>query len=186
VEQFRAQAENLLAQLNASLQTWRVLCVTADIASERIWSDYAQNHRGVALRIVAASAKDSKFELFRPIEYLETRSPLYRDTLEFMEGYFFVDREARTTEMIRRIIYSKTLQWQHEKEYRLAIPIGQEEEDWNTLLYHPEEITELYLGLAITDEDKTEIIGAAKAINPEIAVFQACRAPDQSITFDAP
>jgi len=45
VEQFRAQAENLLAQLNASLQTWRVLCVTADIASERIWSDYAQNHR---------------------------------------------------------------------------------------------------------------------------------------------
>jgi len=49
----------------------------------------------------------------------------------------------------------------------------------------PEEITELYLGLAITDEDKSEIIGAAKAINPEIAVFQACRAPDQSITFHA-
>lgn len=185
VEQFRAKAEDLLTQLNASLQTWRVFCVTSDITSERMWSEYAQNHRGTALRIVGASAKDSKFQLFRPVEYLEKRPPLYRDTLDFMEGYFFTDPQVRTTEMIRRIIYSKTLQWQHEKEYRLAVPIGQEEEDWNTLLYHPEEITELYLGYAITDEDKTEIIGAAKAINLEIAVFQSRKAPGQAITFDA-
>jgi hypothetical protein len=185
VERFRAQSQDLLAQLNSSLQTWRVLCVTTDIASERMWSEYAQNHRGAALRITAATAKDSRFQLFRPVEYLEARPPLYRETLDFMEGYFFVDQEARTTEMIRRIIYSKTLQWQHEKEYRLAIPTRQHEEDWNTLLYQPEEIAELYLGMAMTDQDKTEIIGAAKAINPEIEVFQTCRASDQSITFNA-
>jgi hypothetical protein len=185
VEQFRAQAVALLAQLNASLQTWRVLCATTDIASERMWDEYADHHRGIALRIKPATARDSKFGLFRPVEYLKTRAPLYRDTLEFSEGHFFVDLEARTTEMIRRIIYSKTLRWQHEKEYRLAIPLGQGEPDWNTLPYHPEEVTELYLGPAIADDEKAEIIRAAKDINPEIAVFWPCRAADQSIAFNA-
>jgi hypothetical protein len=183
VDKFRARAENLLAQINADLQTWRVLCVTTDISSDRMWSEYAQDHQGIALRIVPAVKKASKFQLFRPVEYLVARAPLYRSTLDFMEGHFFENLEVRTTETIRRIIYSKTLRWQHEKEYRLAIPLRPGEE-WNTLLYHPEEITELRLGLATTDEDKVEIVRAARAINPEIATFQAYRAPDQSIAFN--
>ena len=48
-----------------------------------------------------------------------------------------------------KVIYAKTLKWQHESEYRLAIPLGEDEEPYDTLLYHPEEITEIYLGLAI-------------------------------------
>ena len=62
--------------------------------------------------------------------------------------------------MLEKIIYAKTLEWEHESEYRLAILLRQGEV-WNTLAYHPEEITELYLGLTMTKENKEEIIATA-------------------------
>lgn len=37
--------------------------------------------------------------------------------------------------------------------------------------YHPEEITELYVGCKMPDESKSEIVALAKAVNPEIGIF---------------
>jgi DUF2971 family protein len=140
-----------------------------------MWSDYAEKHKGIALRIEPNLAKNSKFQLFRAVEYHVARPPLYEDTLEFMASGLFGDQEAGRKATLDEIVYSKTLHWQHEGEYRLAIPLRKGEPPWNTLKYHPEEITELYLGLAMTNEDKDDIVAKAKALNPEIAIFQmAC------------
>lgn len=84
--------------------------------------------------------------------------------------------------MLEKIVYAKTLEWEHESEYRLAIPLHQGE-DWIALPYHPEEITELYLGLIMTKQNKDEIIGKAKAVNPNIAIFQTSRGANQTLTF---
>jgi hypothetical protein len=121
--------------------------------------------------------------LLRAVEYFEKRPSLYKDTLDFSEGYFFVDPEVRTKDMLQRIIYSKTLQWQHEKEWRLAIPLRQGEDEWNTQPYRPEEITELYLGLEMADKDREDVIRNARAINPNIDVIQMSRGPNQALTF---
>lgn len=182
VEGFRTRADALLAELNRSLQTWRVFCATTDIASELMWEQYAQNHQGIALRIVPSRSKDSKFQLFRAVEYFEKRPPLYKDSLDFSEGHFFVDPVTQTNAMLERIIYSKTLQWKHEKEYRLAIPLRQGE-DWNTLAYHPEEIAELYLGSAMTAEVREDVIRRAKVINPNIGIIQMFRGANEALTF---
>jgi hypothetical protein len=81
-------------------------------------------------------------------------------------------------------IYSKTLKWHHESEYRLAIPLGQNEEPDETLSYHLEEITEMYLGLAMDPQDREEIIAKARLVNPHIAIFQAKRDVKGAIAFD--
>jgi len=47
------------------------LCVTTHKDSEKMWSGYAENHKGIALRIEANVAKDSKFQLFRKVTYRE-------------------------------------------------------------------------------------------------------------------
>jgi hypothetical protein len=49
------------------------------------------------------------------------RPPLQEDTLEFIAGSLFGDQEARLKAMIERIVYAKTLKWEHQSEYRLAI-----------------------------------------------------------------
>lgn len=69
------------------------------------------------------------------------------------------------------IIYSKTLPWAYEREYRLAIVLGHGERDWNLIPYHPEEVSELRLGASATDEFTVEIAALAKARNPVIKIF---------------
>jgi Protein of unknown function (DUF2971) len=184
VEQMRERSEAHVKEINALMQDWRVFCVSVHNDSERMWMEYAQGHTGIALRIEPSIAKDSKFKLFRAVAYGPKRPPLYDETLDFLEGGLFGDQQKRAKDILMKIIYAKTSAWEHEGEYRLAIPLPPRE-DWNTLAYHPEEITELYLGLAMTDEDKKEILGKAKALNPNIAVFQVGRGPRDMLVFRA-
>lgn len=184
VEYQRELAQMHIAEINEFMQGYRVLCVTTHIDSDRMWTEYAEKHKGVALRIQSNLAKDSKFQLFRPVIYREKRPPLYEDTLEFSGGALFGDHEARIKEIVERIIYTKTLDWQHECEYRLAIPVRKSEAPWNTLPYHPEEITELYLGLEMEKSDMEDIVGKARAVNRDIAVFRAKRNGGGKLVFD--
>jgi hypothetical protein len=183
VEHMRARSQGHVKEINDFMQGYRVLCVSTDNRSDSMWWSYAQQHQGIALRIEPSIEKDSKFQLFRPVVYRASRPPLYDDTLDFLEGCLFGDQDLRRRAMLEKIVYAKTLQWQQESEYRLVIPV-REGEDWNTLPYHPEEITELYLGLAMTSRNKNEIVLKAKEINPSISVFQAYRGPDISLTFE--
>jgi hypothetical protein len=119
VEHMRERAQIYIKEINDFMQGWRVLCVTTNKDSEKMWSEYAENHEGVVLRIEPNIAKDSKFQRFQPVIYRERRPPLYDDTMEFLAGGLFGDLEARTRAVMDKIIYAKTLKWQHECEYRL-------------------------------------------------------------------
>jgi hypothetical protein len=89
VEYHRDRAQAHIAEINDFMQGYRVLCVSTHKDSERMWTEYAERHRGVSLRIQQNLAKDSKFQLFRPVVYREKRPPLYEDTLEFIAGALF-------------------------------------------------------------------------------------------------
>lgn len=184
VEYHRDTAQAYIAEINDFMQGYRVLCVSTHKDSERMWTEYAEKRKGVSLRIQPNLAKDSKFQLFRPVIYREKRPPLYEDTLEFIAGALFGDDEARIKEIVERIIHTKTLDWQHEGEYRLAIPIRKDEEPWITLPYHPEEITELYLGLEMEKSDIEDIVGKARDVNPDIAIYRANRNGGGKLVFD--
>jgi hypothetical protein len=184
VEHMRERAKVHVKEINEHMQGWRILCVTTNKDSQRMWSEYAEGHKGVVLRIEPNVAKDSKFQLFKPVIYREKRPPLYDDTMEFIAGGLFGNLEARVRSIMEKIIYAKTLKWQHECEYRLAIPLGKDEKPYDTLAYHPEEITEMYLGVAMDEKDKHEIIAMAKAVNPAIAIYQARLVAENEIAFD--
>lgn len=184
VEHMRARAQEHIKDINDFMQRWRVLCVTTIKESERMWSEYAENHKGIVVRIEPNVAKDSKFRRFQPVIYRDRRPALYDDPTEFIVGALFGDLEARIHAIMEKIIYSKTLKWQHESEYRLAIPLGKNEKPYDTLSYHPEEITEMYLGHAMGPKDREMIVAKARTINRDIAIFQAkCRAAG-AIAFD--
>lgn len=173
IEYYREKAKAHVAEINQFMQGYRVLCVSTHLDSERMWDEYAEQHKGIALRIQPNLAKDSKFQLFRPVAYQEKRPSLYEDTQEFIVESLFGDHEARIKKSIDQIIYTKSMEWQHEREYRLAIPLRQDEAPWDTLPYHSEEITELYLGQEMEGSDKSEIVEMARIINSTISIFQA-------------
>jgi hypothetical protein len=184
VEHMRERAKAHVEEINTIMQDWRVLCVSANKDSDRMWSEYAEDHKGIVLRIEPNIEKDSKFQLFRPVIYRDKRPPLYEETMEHLANGWFADQQARTRGIMEKIIYSKTLKWQHECEYRLAIPLRQNEAPWDTLPYHPEEITEMYLGSALQLKDWGEIVRKARAVNQGVAIFQTKRCSTGAMTFD--
>lgn len=111
-------------------------------------------------------------EAAEQLGYREARPSLYESAARFQEDSLFADHNAMMKELLYKIIYSKTLDWEYESEYRLAIPLGHGEKDWNALAYHPNEIAELYLGAKMSTESKAEIVGLAQAVNPHIKIFE--------------
>jgi hypothetical protein len=184
IDHMRSISEEVIQQINAMMQATRILCVTTQINSEKMWTQYAENHEGIALRIEPGLEKDSKFQRFRPVSYREKRPPLFESADEFIAGAFWGNREARLREKNDKIICTKTLNWAHEREYRSAIPLRKNEESWDTVPYHPEEITELYLGLEMEEANAGRVISMALAINPKIAIYKVKRTPDGILGFD--
>lgn len=172
LEEMQRRNSNFVAEINAFMQSYRILCVSTLNDSQKMWERYAEDHQGIVLRILPNVAKDSKYQLFRPVVYREKRPSLYESVATFHEQSLFGDQDARMKESMNTIIYSKTLEWDYENEYRLAVPLGYGEKDWDTLLYHPEEISELYLGQKVTNESKAEFVSLAQAINPAIKIFE--------------
>ena len=84
----------------------------------------------------------------------------------------------------RELNYINPLNWAHEREYRLAIPLRKNEEPWNTDPYHPEEIAELYLGLEMEEGNVGRVISMAIATNPKITIYKVKRTPDGIFGFD--
>ncbi|WP_316219265.1 DUF2971 domain-containing protein [Bradyrhizobium sp. SZCCHNR2026] len=182
---WKTRSEAFVNETNAFMQNYRVFCVTTDKASERMWKEYAQDNHGIALRITPSVEKDSKYLKFAPVTYQEKRPPIFARTVDFAAESLFGNQTERARAVLEGIIYTKTNAYAFENEYRLAVPLGKGEEDYRTQPFHPEEITELYLGAAMTDADKQEFVATAKALNPHVAVFQAKRLKNGAIEFDA-
>lgn len=171
VEAMRLRSERFVAEINEHMQGYRILCVTPELKSARMWEEYADNGQGIALRIEGNLEKDSKFQLFRPVSYADQRPALYENTEQFVEDGLFGDREKVYAEILEKIIYTKTREWEHEQEYRLSVPLRVGEEPWETLPYHPEEVTELHIGPDMPERDRQEIVHLAKNRNPNIKIF---------------
>jgi hypothetical protein len=163
---------DFVADINLRMQDWRILCVSTLNDSEKMWVRYSEDHQGIALRIVPNLEKDSKYQMFGPVIYREARPSLYESASQFQEDSLFADQQAKIKELLNRIIFSKTIEWQYESEYRLAIPLGHGERDWNTLPFHPDEISELYLGAKMTTQSKAEIVDLARFVNQNIKIFE--------------
>jgi hypothetical protein len=140
----------------------------------RMWCRYAQAHEGIVLRIEPNLQKDSNLTQFRAVKYQEKRPPLYDDPVSYLEGALFEDQNERAKLLLDKVVYAKTFEWEYEHEQRLAIPIV-DGKDWTVMPYYPEEIAELYLGAKMNDDTKRQIVTLAKAVNPEITIFQAVK-----------
>jgi hypothetical protein len=175
LEGLKNRNANYIAEINLFMQGFRILCVSTLNTSEKMWERYADNHGGVVLRILPNVAKDSKYQRFQPVAYREQRPPLYTSAAAFQEESLFGDQNARIKEAMDAIIYSKTLEWEYESEYRLAIPLGHGERDWTTMPYHPEELSEIHIGANAQPVFREQIILLAKSVHPQIQIFQISR-----------
>jgi hypothetical protein len=182
VDRLRGVSEDTMREVNEHLQGYRVLCLTKNNNSEKMWEQYAESHQGIVLKVVPNHAKDSKFSLLKEVRYVDERPPLFPSSLAFIEDSLFGNQDQNNKRYIDTVIYTKTKEYDYECEYRLAIPHFPHE-NWNTLPYHGEEIAELYLGVNTSEMNKEKFTGLVRTINPAAKLFQTIRNTAEELEF---
>ncbi len=113
--------------------------------------------------------------------YREKRPALYDDTMEFLAGGLFGDLRPDSchhgeADCTKRSVEPVCIE--------LAIPLEGMEKPYNTMSYHPEEVTEVYLVSQSCRKTKADIVAKAMSVNPDIAIFQVGRDAKDVIVFN--
>jgi hypothetical protein len=108
--------------IQSSMNTFGVFCSTKNHDSLLMWAHYAQAHKGVVLRFLPDKSKDSFFLASRPVKYSKERPLFYRNAAEFIQHSLCMTLFDSTKDIMERLTYTKSTEWEYEKEYRLVIP----------------------------------------------------------------
>ena len=99
-----------------------ILCQSAVGDSLLMWTYYAQNHKGVALRFKPLVELDSVWLVAKPVRYSRTMPRLHDEgsLSDILAGVLRTDENH----LRHRTFYTKAIEWAHEQEWRLCNEAG--------------------------------------------------------------
>jgi hypothetical protein len=178
LQSLKAAGDTLLATLKDSMSRYGVLCLAARNDSVLMWSHYAQHHEGAVLEFSPDVARDSALLASRPVQYQLQRPLVYRTPGDLVRRALLMSSEQSANEIVGELIYTKSVEWEYEHEYRLAIPNFVAAGAKSALLeFWPSELVAVYLGCRIKEADKQELKAAAQSLNTKVEVYEARVAP---------
>jgi hypothetical protein len=163
-----------VATIQGQFRTYGIFCTATNKDSLLMWSHYADHHRGVVLELQPNLEKDSALLASRPVHYSNERPLMYRSARDMVERALFMSAEDVANALLRSLIYTKSLEWEYEGEFRLAIPrfVPQGASAAYLDLY-PDELSRVYFGCRVTDEQRRELEGLARTLNPNVRFSRA-------------
>jgi hypothetical protein len=168
-------------QLREHFGTYKILCLSERNDSLLMWSHYADQHRGIVCRLACLEETDSSWSVAKPINYTE-KMPRFVNQQE-LRDLITGQADLRRESIAERTIFSKAMDWQYEKEWRVYIPTKTMNDEF--LNFHTNELTAVYFGCRIADIDREEIAKLARSINPAVRLFAAAKARrDFAIEFE--
>jgi len=157
-----------LTELQKSLNDFGILCFSETNDSLLMWAHYAEKHKGAVLGFRPNMELDSCFKLFKAVNYSQQRPVFLKNPSEFF------DLKKNFKDRFEEVIFTKSKEWEYEKECRLFIPdIIKDGIDFYDLRFHSDELVSIHLGCKMKDDDKREIIDGAKILNGGVKIFEA-------------
>ena len=104
-----------------------ILCLTTEINSLSMWDRYADQSEGIVIEFQASKKRDNIFLLPKPIQYIDDYPKLYKSFSEKFNRVIYdvatrQDPAVVLDKMCHKFYYTKTTQWQEEKEWRILMP----------------------------------------------------------------
>ncbi len=173
LDHLEAQQRSIVSIIQNQLKRAGVFCCTTDNANLLMWAHYADHHHGAVIEFMPSFRKDSVFLASKPVMYSDVRPLLYRTPKDFIQHSLFMTVEESTKVHIDRLVYTKSRDWQYEKEYRLYVPFEiKKDERFSFIKYHAEELTAIYFGCRMSEDEKKATANLAKVINPHVNLFE--------------
>ena len=177
VDRLRKINNEVISEVNKAFSFDGVFCSTTDNNNLLMWAHYADHHRGAVIEYTPKVEKDSVFLASKPVQYSKERPLPYKDASAMVDGLAMNPNEV-IQDIIERLVYTKSDEWLYEQEYRLFVPFMlRPEQEFATLKFHSEELTTIYFGCRMKDEDVKEFKVQARKINPTVKFFKAVIAP---------
>lgn len=164
-------------KLRDDFQGSGVFCTSTNRNSLLMWSHYADHHRGVVFEFIPDELRDSALLISKSVKYTRERPLIYRTPEDLIRNAIMMPLLESVKQMRESLIYTKSVEWQYEEEYRLVIPRFIPAGETNEMLcFYPEELTAVYFGCRIDERQKKELTTLAKGLNPMTQFYQASMA----------
>jgi Protein of unknown function (DUF2971) len=139
--------ELLNGQLDQISERYGVICLSGDPRNIMMWSQYAQNHKGLVVGL--DHSRVAKMPLL-PV--------VYSDRRVLFDGRTIIRTSKDTNVRLYEVLTRKSLAWAHEREYRMIWPLEKlderdvEGQKWHMLPLLPEMISEVIVGVRASDD----------------------------------
>jgi hypothetical protein len=152
IKEFSEKVDNFKSVLHKLINDmYYIGCLATDNKNRLMWSHYAVNHTGFCIEY---DFSDCYNPPLYPICYTDTMPQIPWDCMQEPE-------KERNIVLVERIIngfLTKDIAWEYENEWRILTPQANK-----TQAYQMPQISCIYLGMAISQENRKEIIKIAKA-----------------------
>ncbi len=169
--QKNAKVMEILSRILDLRNSLYVGCLSSRFDSILMWSYYGQNHKGVCLEIEFEEDKEHLF----PVVYQEERPSIRAQRFieeicgRFVAGYETeqISKDTVLQQLVSQPYITKSKEWGHEQEHRLIYTekeliskgVGKLmcKDDIERYMLPVSKITKVYLGAAMSEEQKIEI-----------------------------
>jgi Protein of unknown function (DUF2971) len=171
------QHDDLIDHIQNNFRGSGVFCTSKNKNSLLMWSHYADHHRGAVFKFIPDEMRDSALLISKPVRYTRERPLIYRTPEDLIRNAIMMPLFESVKQMTENLIYTKSVEWQYEEEYRLVIPRFIPAGKTNEMLsFYPEELVAVYFGCRIDEQQKQELTILAREVNSKTQFYQASMA----------
>lgn len=179
--------QETIQHIQNCFETDGIFCTTTDPQNLLMWAHYADQHRGAVLEFTPSIENDSVLLASRKVQYSDMRPLLYGSAQDMIQHGLTMTQDESVKIILDRLVFTKSREWQYEQEYRLYVPFLMKLMDpFATLNYHSEELTGIFLGCRMNEDNRNMACSLAKAINPDVRIFNSSILPrEYKLSFQA-
>lgn len=173
LDRMTIHAPRTYAEMAPIVSSTKILSLTVRPDIPLMWSHYANGHRGVVMRFRSIPALDSPYGAAKPVQYCNDVPKLL--TEEYLINLFCGTFSLDGPDMLDRIVYTKSVEWEYEQEWRINSGSGRNDgASFEDLPFSANELDGVIFGLNISDADRDEIRELLSGY-PNVTLMQARR-----------
>jgi len=171
-----ARGDKRLRELNEKLRLiarqHKMLCLTKAASSVPMWAYYADNHRGMVLRFRTVPELDSPWPAGAAVIYSQS-TPSLMNAEEFSD-VLSGRSQINHTRALHRRVYTKSIEWSHEREWRVFSGLGRDPDaEFEDLRFDEQELGGVILGCNMPTESRTAIADLVRRKYPHADLLLA-------------
>ncbi len=164
--------EGAQAELRAFMSRIKILCLTNRFDSVPMWSHYAEQHQGIALRFCTPEGFDSPWVTAKEVHYSD-RPPAFveqKSLPAFLAGRHLPDKRR----LFEAMTYTKGSEWSYESEWRISSGDGRDPNaTFEDLPFFAQEVDAIILGCRMKEEDRAEFVALRQELFPHADLLVA-------------